>query len=54
MAYLIDDSFTKEEVEKENYLWRNENIKVDIPENAEIIYVNPPVLTDIPLIKGGN
>jgi hypothetical protein len=31
-AYLIDDSFTKEEVEKEWYLRRNEEIKVDIPE----------------------
>ena len=32
LAYLIDDSFTKEEVEKEGYLWRDEPIKVDIPE----------------------
>jgi hypothetical protein len=32
MAYLIDDSFTKEEVEKDGYMWREENIKVDIPE----------------------
>jgi hypothetical protein len=32
MAYLIDDSFTKEEVEKQGYLWRNEEIKVDIAE----------------------
>ena len=24
MAYLIDDTFTKEEVEKQGYLWRNE------------------------------
>jgi hypothetical protein len=31
-AYLIDDSFTKEEVEKEWYLWRDEEINVDIPE----------------------
>ena len=30
-AYLIDDSFTKEEVEAEGYLWRDEPIKVDIP-----------------------
>ncbi|MDD5770493.1 MAG: hypothetical protein PHE25_05985 [Candidatus Gracilibacteria bacterium] len=36
MAYLIDDSFTKEEVEKDGFMWRNEKIKVDIPENAEI------------------
>ncbi len=31
-AYLIDDSFTKEEVTAEWYLWRDEEIKVDIPE----------------------
>ena len=37
MAYLIDDSFTKEEVEKEGFLWREENIKVDIPDNAEVV-----------------
>ncbi|MDD5770359.1 MAG: hypothetical protein PHE25_05305 [Candidatus Gracilibacteria bacterium] len=41
MAYLIDDSFTKEEVEKEGYMWRDEKIKVDIPEGAEIIYTKP-------------
>ncbi|NUJ97428.1 hypothetical protein HGA92_01415 [Candidatus Gracilibacteria bacterium] len=53
MAYLIDDSFTKEEVEKEGFMWRDEKIKVDIPEGAEIIYAkNPPVLSYIPLIKG--
>lgn len=37
MAYLIDDSFTKEEVEKEGYMWRDESIRVDIPEGAEIV-----------------
>jgi|GEM_PF-381792 len=48
MAYLIDDSFTKEEVEKEGFMWRDEKIKVDIPEGAEIVYAkNPPVLSDI-------
>jgi hypothetical protein len=31
-AYLIDDSFTKEEVTAKGYLWRDEEIKVDIPE----------------------
>ena len=36
-AYLIDDSFTKEEVMKEGYLWREEEIKVDIPANAEVV-----------------
>ena len=50
MAYLIDDSFTKEEVEKEGYMWREENIKVDIPEGAEIIYTKPPLT---PPYQGG-
>ena len=36
-ACLIDDSFTKEEVETEWYLRRDEEIKVDIPEWAELI-----------------
>ena len=38
VAYLIDDTFTKEEVTKEGYLWREEKIAVDIPKNLEIIY----------------
>ena len=37
IAYLIDDSFTKEEVTKKWYLRRDEEIKVDVPTNAEII-----------------
>ncbi|MDD5770355.1 MAG: hypothetical protein PHE25_05285 [Candidatus Gracilibacteria bacterium] len=37
MAYLIDDSFTKDEVISDGYMWRDEKIKVDIPENAEIV-----------------
>ena len=36
-AYLIDDSFTKEEILKEWYLRRDEEIKVDVPTNAEVI-----------------
>ena len=36
-AYLIDDSFTKEEVAKEWYLRRDEEIKVDIPPEADIV-----------------
>jgi hypothetical protein len=36
---LIDDSFTKEEVEKDGYMWREENIKVDIPEWVDVIKV---------------
>ena len=38
-AYLIDDSFTKEAVEAEGYLWRDEEVKVDIPEGVEIVRV---------------
>jgi len=41
-AYLIDDSFTKDEVTKEGYLWRDEEIKVDVPEGAEIILSRHP------------
>ncbi len=36
-AYLIDPSFSKEEVMKEWYLRRDEEIKVDIPEWAEVL-----------------
>ena len=36
-AYLIDDSFTKEEVEAQWYLRRDDQIKVDIPEGLETI-----------------
>ena len=39
-AYLIDDSFTKEEVEAEGYLWRDEEVRVDIPEGVEIVKVS--------------
>ena len=37
LAYLIDDSFTKEEVVADGYLWRDEPIRADIPEWARII-----------------
>ncbi len=37
LAYLIDDSFTKEEVEANGYLWRDEPIQVDIPEWLEVV-----------------
>jgi hypothetical protein len=36
-AYLIDPSFTKEEVTAKGYLWRDEPIKVDIPADAEVV-----------------
>ena len=39
-AYLIDPTFTKEEVEKAGYLRRDEPIKVDIPEYAELVKVS--------------
>lgn len=37
LAYLMDDSFTREEVTKEGYLWRDEPINADIPSDAEVI-----------------
>jgi hypothetical protein len=37
LAYLFGD-FKKEEVEKDGFMWRDEKIKVDIPEGAEIVY----------------
>ena len=39
-AYMIDDSFTKEEVTKLWYLRRDEPIKVDIPADAEVMKVS--------------
>lgn len=37
VAYLIDDSFTKDEVWTDGYMWRNEEIQVDIPNNTEVV-----------------
>ena len=37
-AYLIDDSFTKEEVEAEGFLRRDEKVKVDIPDGVEVVH----------------
>lgn len=37
IAYLLDDSFTKEEVTAKGYLRRDEKIKIDIPEDVEVI-----------------
>ena len=39
-AYLIDPSFTKEEVEKAGYLRRSDPIKVDIPSDAELVHIH--------------
>lgn len=36
-AYLIDSSFTKEEVSQHWYLWREDNITIDVPTTAKII-----------------
>lgn len=36
-AYLIDSTFTKEEVTAKGYLRRDEPIKVDIPEDAKVV-----------------
>ena len=38
-AYLIDDSFTKEEIEADGYLRRDDEVKVDIPEGVEVVNV---------------
>ena len=35
--FLIDDSFTKEEVESQWYMRRDEKIKVDIPEGMKVV-----------------
>jgi len=37
VAYLIDDSFTREEVIAEWYLRRDEEIKVDIPDGSQVV-----------------
>ena len=37
VAYLLDKTFTKEEVEAEEYLRRDEAIKVDIPAGLETV-----------------
>lgn len=39
-SYLIDQSFTKEQVTQLWYLRRNEPVKVDIPVSAEVVKVN--------------
>jgi len=38
ISYLIDDSFTKAEVDAEGYLRRDEEIKVDVPDGAEVVF----------------
>ena len=36
-AYLIDPSFTKEEVQSYGYVWRDETMQTDIPEWIEVV-----------------
>ena len=50
MAWILGD-FTKEEVESEGYMWREWEIKVDIPKWAEVVNMNPP---QSPFSKGGS
>lgn len=39
MAWCMWD-FHKQEVEKEGYMWRDSKIKVDIPEDADVVHVS--------------
>lgn len=39
MAYLIDNDFRREELEKDGYMWREEEIKVDIPAGLEVVEI---------------
>lgn len=40
LAYLIDNSFWKEEVKENHYMWRENEIRVDIPDWADIVLTN--------------
>jgi hypothetical protein len=69
-AYLIDPSFTKEEVTNLGYLRRDEPVKVDIPSNVEVVKtitlgqyewyngtnraINPSILNKIIMDEQGN
>ncbi|MDD2870804.1 MAG: hypothetical protein PHS49_02340 [Candidatus Gracilibacteria bacterium] len=37
-------NFSKQEVEKQGFMWRKEEIKVDIPEGVEVIFTHPQPL----------
>lgn len=39
LAYLIDDSFSKTEVQNKWYMWRTDEIKIDIPKWSDVIEV---------------
>ena len=59
-SVLIDDSLSKQEVEAAWYLWREEEIKVDIPEWMEVVEVSElgeyegNKSPQPPFIKGGD
>ena len=40
MAYVLDKTFTQEDITKEGYLWRAEKVKVDIPQNAQTVQLH--------------
>ena len=37
LAYLIDSSFTKQEVTQDGFMWRENEVKVDIPQTENVI-----------------
>ncbi len=39
VAYLLDNTFTKEEIIADWYLWRDDEIKVDIPEWVNVVNI---------------
>jgi len=43
MAEMLGD-FSRDEVEAKWYMWRDEEIKIDIPEWSEVIYANPDMV----------
>ncbi|USN57861.1 MAG: hypothetical protein H6767_05850 [Candidatus Peribacteria bacterium] len=70
LAYLVDNSFTKEEVSKAGFMWRDTAISVDIPANGSIISIkdldtyekdtngvwkiNPEILQKVVVDEDGN
>ncbi len=47
MAWLLWN-FKKEEVENDWFMWRNEEVKVDIPEWFNVIEITPPARASLP------
>lgn len=62
VAYLIDDTFSKKDVVRDGYMWRDEEIRVDIPKWAEVVNVedldrinyDESILKKVILDKSGN